>query len=71
MYMDIKTHFGSNIKRLRKWLWLSQEEFANSVKLHRTYISDIERWRKNLSLENIEKIALWLWVDIEVLFYKK
>jgi len=66
--MNIKKKFWERIKFLRKDLWLSQEELANLCKLHRTYIWNIERWEKNLSLENIEKIAIALSVTIEKLF---
>lgn len=47
---------------------MSQEDFASKSKLHRTYISDIERGMKNVSLENIEKLSIALDVDISDLF---
>lgn len=67
--MDIKKKFWERIKELRKKKWLSQEEFAAKAGLHRTYISDIERWEKNLSLENIEKLANALQIKIIDLFH--
>ena len=39
---------------------LSEEELADRCGLHRTYISDIELGKRNLSLENIERIAISL-----------
>ena len=66
--MDIKKKFWERIKELRKKKWLSQEELAAKAGLHRTYISDIERWEKNLSLENIEKLANALNEKISILF---
>lgn len=66
--MDIKKTFGARIRELRKKNWWSQEEFASKCKLHRTYIGIVERWEKNLSLENIEKMAKILWVEIKDLF---
>jgi transcriptional regulator with XRE-family HTH domain len=66
--MEIKKSFGNKIRTLRKALWLSQEDFAFKVKLHRTYIGMVERGEKNISLENIEKIAKALWVKIKDLF---
>ena len=66
--MDIKIRFWLKIKELRKSKKISQEQLSSKAKLHRTYISDIERWVKNLSLENIEKIALALEVDLSDLF---
>ena len=36
---------------------LSQEDFAEKCGLHRTYISAIERFQRNISIENVQKIA--------------
>ena len=47
---------------------ISQEEFAEMCGLHRTYISDIELGKRNVSLENIEKIANALNISISQLF---
>jgi len=66
--MDIKQKLWKKIKSLRLQRNLSQEQFAYKAKLHRTYISDIERWEKNVSVENIEKIANALWVTLADLF---
>lgn len=66
--MDIKKTFGNKIRTLRKEKWRSQEEFGQKCKLHRTYIGIVERWEKNLSLENIEKMSKVLWVDIKEFF---
>ncbi len=49
--------FANNIKRIREEQKISQEELAFRCGLHRTYISDIERERRNVSIDNIEKIA--------------
>ncbi|MDD2871345.1 MAG: helix-turn-helix transcriptional regulator [Candidatus Gracilibacteria bacterium] len=66
--MDIKIKFGNKIRDLRKNLGISQEKLASLSGLHRTYIGNVERGEKNLSLENIEKIAKSLEVDIKDLF---
>jgi len=66
--MNIKAKFWNKVRELRKKLWLSQEELASKCKLHRTYIWIIERWEKNLCLENIEIVAKALWVEIKDLF---
>ena len=60
--------FGDRIRKLRKERQLSQEKLAELADLHRTYIGDIERGERNVSLENIEKIAKALKVKIEDLF---
>jgi transcriptional regulator with XRE-family HTH domain len=54
---DIQKKFGDKLRELRKQKELSQEELAFKSGLHRTYISDIERGSRNVSLKNIEKIA--------------
>lgn len=55
--MDIIKIFGSKQKRYRIKQGLSQEKFSALCGLHRTYISDIECFQRNVSLENIQKIA--------------
>lgn len=55
--MDIIRVFGSNVKRYRTKLGLSQEVFAEKCGMHRTYISAIECYRRSISLENIQRIA--------------
>ena len=66
--MDIKKSFGKRVSELRKKLGYSQESFWSKCKLHRTYIGMIERGEKNVSLENIQKIAESLNISIEFLF---
>lgn len=66
--MDIKAKFWQRVRELRKKLWLSQEKLASKCKLHRTYIWIIERWEKNVCLENIEIVAKALKVEIKDLF---
>lgn len=58
---------AKNIKDLRLSKQLSQEELADICGLHRTYISDIERGNRNVSIDNIEKIAKGLNIDPSVL----
>ena len=53
----IEVKFGHRIKELRLKQNISQEELAELCSLHRTYISDIERCNRNVSIDNIEKIA--------------
>ena len=66
--MDIIRVFGTNVKKYRTQLGLSQEEFAEKCGLHRTYISAIECFRRSISLENIQRIADALGVDTYKLF---
>lgn len=55
--MDIRVIFGENMRRHRTALDLSQEAFAEKCGLHRTYISSIERFQRNVSIDNIQRIA--------------
>ena len=55
--VDIIKVFGSNVRKYRTARRISQEKFAELCGLHRTYISDIECFRRSISLENIQKIA--------------
>lgn len=55
--MDIIRVFGTNLRRYRTEKGYSQEKFAELCGLHRTYISDIECFQRNVSLINIQKIA--------------
>lgn len=65
---EIQAKFGKTLRRLRNNQGVSQEAFADKCDLHRTYISDIERGERNVSLENIEKIATVLNMQISELF---
>lgn len=53
----IKEKVGKRIKDLRLEHKMSQEEFAYRCGLDRTYITSVERGKRNISLENLEKIA--------------
>lgn len=61
--MDIIRVFGTNLKKYRTEQGLSQEKFAELCGLHRTYISDIECFTRNVSLENVQKIAEALGIE--------
>lgn len=57
MKREILIKFGEKVRSERLKLGLSQEELAARAGVHRTYIGMIERAEKNITLENIEKIA--------------
>ena len=59
---------GSAIQSRRKSLSLSQEELGFRSGLHRTYIADIERGSRNLSLASIAKLAKALEISLSDLF---
>jgi len=54
---DIRAKFGRRIRNLRQARGLSQESFAAECGLDRTYVSGIERGKRNVSLQNIEILA--------------
>lgn len=66
--MDIVKVFGTNLKKYRTELGLSQEAFADKCGMHRTYISAIECYRRSISLENIQRIANALGIETYKLF---
>ena len=66
--MDIVKVFGSNLKKYRMAMGLSQEAFAEKCGLHRTYISAIECYRRSIALENVQRIANALEIEPYKLF---
>lgn len=66
--MDIVKVFGTNLKKYRNAIGISQEAFADKCGMHRTYISAIECYRRSISLENIQRIADALEIDAYKLF---
>ena len=67
MKKQILVKFGNRIREERVKQNLSQEELASRAQVHRTYIGMIERAEKNITLENIEKIARALRININEL----
>lgn len=68
MHSDILLAYGRTIRSLRQDKKISQEALADLCGLHRTYISDIELGKRNVSLENIFKIADALAISVSDLF---
>src|SRR5580700_478658 len=66
--MDVKKPFGAAVRAWRGRLGISQEELAGRAGLHRTYICDVERGARNVSLESIEKLAHALEIPTARLF---
>jgi two-component system response regulator len=65
---DVKKHFGAAVRSRRDHLGISQEELAGRAGLHRTYISDVERGARNVSLESIFRLAEALEMPLSMLF---
>jgi transcriptional regulator with XRE-family HTH domain len=67
MKREVLVKFGKKVREERQRLGLSQEQLASRAGVHRTYIGMIERAEKNITLENIEKVAKALNLDINKL----
>lgn len=55
--LTLRQQLGRAIRRLRSAAGYSQESFADACSLHRTYMGSVERGERNISLDNIERIA--------------
>lgn len=65
---DICRRVGKRIKELRGTRGLSQERFANDIDMARTYFTEVENGKRNLSLVNLEKIAHGLDISLREFF---
>lgn len=65
---DIQIRLGQRIKELRTSLDLSQEKFALLIDMDRTYLASVEAGKRNISIQNINKIANGLNISLENLF---
>lgn len=68
MKKEILVKFGKKVREIRTKQNLSQERLAAKAGVHRTYIGMIERAEKNITLENIEKVAKALRLSVKELF---
>lgn len=64
----IKENFGNRVRELRKNIGLSQENFALKIDMDRTYLASVEKGKRNISIENIYKIANGFGITLEELF---
>lgn len=67
MHEEILQRFGERLKSVRKDIGISQEELADRANLNRTYISLLERGKRNPSLTCLSSIANALEVSLETL----
>jgi transcriptional regulator with XRE-family HTH domain len=63
--MDVRARVGLNLQALRRAKGLSQEELAHRAKIHQTYLSGVERGKRNPSVMVLARIAEALQADIE------
>lgn len=66
--MDIIKVFAYNVKKYRNEKGLSQEALADKSSLHRTYICAVEREKRSIALDNVQKIANALEIETYQLF---
>ena len=67
MLMEITKIIGMNIRAFREWRGMSQTELGKKCKLHRVYIGSIERGERNISVENLTKLAGALNIETHIL----
>ena len=69
--MDLRSRVGLNVQKWRRERSLSQEELADQATIHQTYLSGVERGKRNPSLLVLERIANALKVDVEDLVKRR
>ncbi|HVI27099.1 helix-turn-helix transcriptional regulator [Hansschlegelia sp.] len=68
--MDVRRRVGLNVKRYRREKGWSQEALAFEAKLHRTYVSGVERGVRNPTVTVLEGIAVALGVPSSKLLHE-
>ena len=68
IFLNIQQALGLKIQQLRKANGISQEKFALSIDMDRTYLASVEAGKRNISIVNIKKIANGLNVSLRDLF---
>lgn len=66
--MDVKEKIGRRIKELREVSNMSQKDLSYAADLDRSYIASVENGQRNVSIVNIEKIAIALGVTLKEFF---
>ena len=64
---NVRQIFGQNLRRKRETLGISQEDLGEKAGLHRTYIGSVERGERNVSIDNMERLAVAVGSTIEQL----
>ena len=69
--MDVRQRVGLNLQKLRRERGLSQEELADRANIHQTYLSGVERGKRNPTITVLHRIAEALGADIEDLVSRR
>ena len=67
MSMTARLTFAYNLRKIRTAKGISQEKLADLCDLHRTYVSSVERGERNITVDNMARLATALGVDIREL----
>lgn len=67
-YLSARLVFAKNIRKAREELDMSQEDMAEACGLHRTYVGSVERGERNISIDNMERMAMAVKKEITELF---
>lgn len=70
MEATIQLAFGEAIKQLRLERGISQEKYALQISMDRTYYASVEAGKRNISIQNIKKIADGFKISLSDLFYE-
>lgn len=65
---DVRVQIGLRIKELRAEADLSQDELAYSIDMARSYLAEIETGKRNVSIQNLERIANGLSITLDEFF---
>lgn len=68
--MDIASYVGAAVRSIRNEVGISQEELADLADLDRTYVSGIERGRRNPSVRSLQRVSDALGVSLDVVFVR-
>lgn len=68
---ELRALFAANLRNLRQARGISQERLAELAGLHRTYVSSVERGARNISIDNIARLAKALDVSPEKLLRRE
>lgn len=71
MLPNARMIFAQRLRQIRQIRGLSQEKLADMAGLHRTYVGSVERSERNVSIDNMERLAKALEVDITELLSKE
>ncbi|MDB4335167.1 helix-turn-helix domain-containing protein [bacterium] len=66
--MNLQIQFGKRVKELRLKMGLSQEALAFKAGIDRTYMTDVENGKRNVSIQNIEKVIKALNVPVQIFY---